>query len=89
MHAKNSNSSFCKVPIGQARWPWFRKSLDLGPVIVILMFSKMQKSVFFLVLTALLVRWDLAFAGSFCRLPLCGSATAFACFLNNKFQEFF
>ena len=45
MHAKNSNSSFCKVPIGQARWPWFRKSLDLGPVIVIFMFSKMQKSV--------------------------------------------
>ena len=43
----------------------------------------------FFFLTALLVRWDLAFAGSFCRLPLCGSATAFACFLNNKFQEFF
>ena len=47
-----------------------------------------KKCCFFLVLTALLVRWDLAFAGSFCRLPLCGSATAFACFLNNKFQEF-
>ena len=42
-----------------------------------------------MVFTALLVRWDLAFAGSFCRLPLCGSATAFACFWNNKFQEFF
>ena len=44
---------------------------------------------FFLVLTALLVRWDLAFAGSFCRLLLYGSATAFACFLSNKFREFF
>ena len=44
---------------------------------------------FFLVFTALIVRWDLAFAGSFCRVPLCGSATAFACFWNNKFQEFF
>ena len=71
------------------RWPWFRKSLDLGPVIVIFMFSKMQKSVVFFVLTALLVRWDLAFAGSFCRLLLYGSATAFSCFLNNKFQDFF
>ena len=71
------------------RWPWFRKSLDLGPVIVIFMFSKMQKSVVFLVLTALLGGWDLAFAGSFCRLLLYGSATAFACFLNNKFQELF
>ena len=47
------------------------------------------KKCFFLVLTALLGRWDLAFAGSFCRLLLYGSATAFACFLNNKFQEFF
>ena len=90
MHAKNSNSSFCKAPIGQARWPWFRKSLDLGPVIVIFMFSKMEKSVvFFLVLTALLGRWDLAFAGSFCRLLPSGSARAFCCFLNHKFQEFF
>ena len=61
----------------------------MGPVIVILMFSKMQKSVVFLVLTALLGRWDLASAGSFCRLLLYGSATAFACFSNNKFQEFF
>ena len=78
---KSATSSFCKVLLHNTRWPWFRKSLDLGPVIVILMFSKMQKSVVsFLVLTALLVRWDLAFAGSFCRLPLCGSATAFACF---------
>ena len=42
---KSATSSFCKAPIGQARWPWFRKSLDLGPVIVIFMFSKMQKSV--------------------------------------------
>ena len=52
-------------------------------------FKNAKKCCFFLVLTALLVRWDLAFAGSFCRLPLCGSATAFACFWNNKFQEFF
>ena len=52
-------------------------------------FKNAKKCCFFLVLTALLVRWDLAFAGSFCRLPLCGSATAFACLLNNKFQEFF
>ena len=52
-------------------------------------FKNAKKWCFFLVFTALLVRWDLAFAGSFCRLPLCGSATAFACFLNNKFQEFF
>ena len=78
---KSATSSFCKALKGQARWPWFRKSLDLGPVIVILMFSKMQKSVcFFLVFTALLVRWDLAFAGSFCRLLLYESATAFSCF---------
>ena len=85
---KSATSSFCKVLLHKTRWPWFRESLDLGPVIVILMFSKMQKSVVFLVFTALLVRWDLAFAGSFCRLPLCGSATAFAGFSNNKFQEF-
>ena len=52
-------------------------------------FKNAKKCCFFLVFTALLVRWDLAFAGSFCRLPLCGSATAFACFWNNKFQEFF
>ena len=52
-------------------------------------FKNAKKCVFFWVLTALLVRWDLAFADSFCRVPLCGSATAFACFLNNKFQEFF
>ena len=52
-------------------------------------FKHAKKCCLFLVLTALLVRWDLAFAGSFCRLPLCGSATAFACFWNNKFQEFF
>ena len=77
---KSATSSFCKVLLHNTRWPWFRKSLDVGPVIVILMFSKMQKSVVFLVFTALLVRWDLAFAGSFCRLPLCGGATAFACF---------
>ena len=78
---KSATSSFCKVLLHNTRWPWFRESLDLGPVIVILMFSKMQKSVcVFLVFTALIVRWDLAFAGSFYRLPLCGSATAFACF---------
>ena len=52
-------------------------------------FKNAKKCVFFLVFTALIVRWDLAFAGSFCRLPLCGSATAFACFSNNKFQECF
>ena len=52
-------------------------------------FKNAKKCCFFLVFTALLVRWDLAFAGSFCRLPLCGSATAFACFWNNKFQEIF
>ena len=52
-------------------------------------FQNARKCCFFLVFTALLVRWDLAFAGSFCRLPLCGSTTAFACFWNNKFQEFF
>ena len=44
---KSATSSFCKAPIGQARWPWFRKTLDLGPLIVIVMFSKMQKSVDF------------------------------------------
>ena len=48
-----------------------------------------KKCCSFLVLTALLVRWDLVFAGAFGRLPLCGSATAFAGFSNNKFQEFF
>ena len=52
-------------------------------------FRNAKKCCLFLVFTALPVRWDLAFAGSFCRLPLCGSATAFACFWNNKFQEFF
>ena len=84
---KSPNSSFYKDPKGQARRPWFRKSLDLGPVIVIFMFSKMQKSAVFLVLKLLLGGWDLVFAGSFCRLLLCESATAFSCFLNNKFQE--
>ena len=52
-------------------------------------FKNAKKCCFFLVLTALLGGWDLAFAGSFCRLSLYGSATAFACFLNNKFQDFF
>ena len=42
---KSATSSFCKSSIAYTRWPWFRKSLDLGPVIVICMFSKMQKSV--------------------------------------------
>ena len=87
---KSATFSFCKVLSHNTRWPWFRESLDVGPVIVILMFSKMQKSdVFFWFSQLCSNRWDLAFAGSFCRLPLCGSATAFACFLNNKFQEFF
>ena len=85
---KSATSSFCKVLLHNTRRPWFRKSLDLGPVIVIVMFSKMEKSVF-LVSTALVGGWDLAFAGSFCRLLLYGSAAGFACFLNNKFQEFF
>jgi hypothetical protein len=44
---KSATSSFCKVLLHKTRWPWFRESLDLGPVIVILMFSKMQKSVVF------------------------------------------
>ena len=44
---KSATSSFCKVLLHNTRWPWFRKSLDVGPVIVILMFSKMQKSVVF------------------------------------------
>ena len=35
---KSATSSFCKVLLHNTRWPWFRKSLDVGPVIVILMF---------------------------------------------------
>ena len=46
-----------------------------------------KKCRFFLFLTALGRGWDLVFAGSFCRLLLYESATAFSCFLNNKFQE--
>ena len=48
---------------------------------------KHEKVSFFLFLTALGRGWDLVFAGSFCRLLLYESATAFSCFLNNKFQE--
>ena len=77
---KSATSSFCKAPVGQARWPWFRKSLDLGPVIVIFMFSKLQKSAVFLFLKLLLGGWDLVFAGSFCRLLLYKSAIALSCF---------
>ena len=51
--------------------------------------SKNEKSVAFFILTALGRGWDLVFAGSFCRLLLYESATAFSCFFNNKFQEFF
>ena len=50
-------------------------------------FKKSKKVTFFLILTALGSVWDLVFAGSFCRLLLYESATAFSCFLNNKFQE--
>ena len=63
MHAKNSNSSFCKAPIGQARWPWLRKSLDLGPVIVSFMFSKMQKSAVFFGFKALIGWVGFGFCG--------------------------
>ena len=52
-------------------------------------FKNAKKCCSFLVFTALIVRWDLAFAGSFCRLLASGSARAFCCFFNNKFQEFF
>ena len=44
---KSATSSFCKVLLHDTRWPWFRKGLDVGPVIVIVMFSEMQKSVVF------------------------------------------
>ena len=83
---KSATSSFCKVLLHNTRWPWFRKSLDLGPVIISSMFSKNSKKCFF-VLKLLLGGWDLVFAGSFCRLLLYKSAIAFSCFLNNKFQE--
>ena len=52
-------------------------------------FKNAKKCCSFLVFTTLIVRWDLAFAGSFCRLLASGSARAFCCFFNNKFQEFF
>jgi hypothetical protein len=47
---------------------------------------KNEKSVVFLFLTALGRGWDLILAGSFGRLLLYESATAFSCFFN-KFQE--
>ena len=60
-----------------------------GPCYRIFHVFKNAKNFCFLCLKLLLGGWDLVFAGSFCRLLLYGSATAFACFLNNKFQEFF
>ena len=49
--------------------------------------SKNEKKCIFLILKALGRGWDLVSAASFCRLSLYESATAFSCFLNNKFQE--
>ena len=85
---KSATSSFCKALKGQARWPWFRKSLDLGPGIIIFMFSKMQKSAVFFGFKALRGWVGFGFCGlilSFAALRECDSFFLF--FLDNKFQE--
>ena len=86
---KSATSSFLSGFGSRARCPWFRKSAGIVPAPSSTSFQKMKKSVVFLFLTALGRGWDLSFAGSFCRLLPSGSARAFCCFLNNKFQEFF
>ena len=86
---KSATSSFYKDPTGQARRSWFRKSIDLGPVLVSFMFSKMQKSAVFFGFKALIGWVGFGFCGlilSFVALRECNS---FFLFLKQQVSRVF
>ena len=76
---KSATSSFCKVLLHRrdVRGPWFRKSLDLCPVIVSFMFFKNEKKVLFFFGFKALIGWvGFGFCGlilSFAALQECNS----------------